>query len=169
MGELCPLTFSLCLVIRVSYLSPHHRHCPSSPTLSQSYHLAFPPGILPLPLASQHYIPKLFPFCIFACLCVSLYSLSVISLKTGEYMIFKVVNENKKLHFLPLLLSTHLKIQKIILSSFQKFWIFICPVSPFSDEFIHHEISKEFTKNEDDRYNVTYRIKICLNIWSFRC
>lgn len=76
----------------------HHRllsHNPVSP---------FPPGILhSAPSFPAYYIPKLFPFCIFACLCVSLYSLSVISLGPREYMIFKVVNENKKLHFLPLL------------------------------------------------------------------
>lgn len=101
MGELCPLTFSSILsgVLSLHTMpgTVHHRH------FSQSC-------ASPFSLASLHSapsfpanIPKLFPFCIFACLCVSLYSLSVISLGAREYMIFKVVNENKKLHFLPLL------------------------------------------------------------------
>ena len=75
----------------------HHR------LLSHNPVLPFPPASCILPLASQlttflNYFPSAY---LLAFVRPSIHNLSV---GAREYMIFKVVNENKKLHFLPLLL-----------------------------------------------------------------
>lgn len=102
MGKLCPLASSLCLVIRVSYLSTPRALSIIACSLT-ILSCPFPLASCILPLASQlttflNYFPSAY---LLAFVCPSIHNLS---LGAREYMIFKVVNENKKLHFLPLLL-----------------------------------------------------------------
>ena len=87
-------------------ISPHHGHCPviAFPLTIRVLSYSFCSASCILPLASQltaflTYFPSTYLLAF-----VGSYIHNLISLGAREYMISKVVNKNKKLHFLPLFL-----------------------------------------------------------------
>lgn len=149
-------TYNLILNLSPGRLySTHHQHCLVLPSLSQCFWGHLDLSFLYPPLAWG--IPETFPFYAFACSCI--HNVSLVQEQANTWppkWSLKIRNYTSCPFNWNTFENTNGTYKWI---SSQKSYIFICPVFPFSREFIDQEMSKNVRKNKENRYNVTCKLQ----------